>query len=127
MVRGEAHQTKVHYKGQEDDFIVFVEDVELFKKWKTDKSVPLAHFISSYKIFVTHKQGNQGTFDAASKSTLENEFGTSVDDKVIIQILEKGEAQNAEHVVAMTTDDVSHQFPERQGNKNDSQGPMVAH
>ncbi|CCF47281.1 shwachman-Bodian-Diamond syndrome protein [Colletotrichum higginsianum] len=114
MVRGEAHQTKVHYKGQEDDFIVFVEDVELFKKWKTDKSVPLAHFISSYKIFVTHKQGNQGTFDAASKSTLENEFGTSVDDKVIIQILEKGEAQNAE-------------FPERQGNKNDSQGPMVAH
>ncbi|GKT55363.1 shwachman-bodian-diamond syndrome protein [Colletotrichum tofieldiae] len=114
MVRGEAHQTKVHYKGQEDDFIVFVEDPELFKKWKTDKSVPLAHFISSYKIFVTHKQGNQGTFDAASKSTLENEFGTSVDDKVIIQILEKGEAHNAE-------------FPERQGPKNDSQGSMVAH
>ncbi|KAK1986528.1 shwachman-Bodian-diamond syndrome protein [Colletotrichum cereale] len=114
MVRGEAHQTKVHYKGQEDDFIVFVEDPELFKKWKTDKSIPLAHFISSFKIFVTHKQGNQGTYDAASKSTLENEFGTSVDDKVIIQILEKGDAQNTE-------------FPERQGNKNDSQGAMVAH
>lgn len=55
MVRGEAQQTKVHYKGKEDDFIVFVEDAELFKKWKSDKSIPLAHFISSFKIFVTHK------------------------------------------------------------------------
>ncbi|KAK1485940.1 shwachman-Bodian-Diamond syndrome protein [Colletotrichum cuscutae] len=114
MVRGEASQTKVHFKGQEDDFIIFVEDPDLYKKWKTDKSVPLAHFISSYKIFVTHKQGAQGQYDAASKSTLENEFGTSVDDEVIKQILEKGDTQNVE-------------FPDRQGPKNDSQGGMVAH
>ncbi|KAK1639163.1 shwachman-Bodian-diamond syndrome protein [Colletotrichum phormii] len=114
MVRGEASQTKVHFKGQEDDFIIFVEDAELYKKWKTDKTVPLAHFISSYKIFVTHKQGAQGQYDTASKSTLENEFGTSVDDKVIEQILEKGDTQHVE-------------FADRQGPKNDSQGGMVAH
>ncbi|WYZ34506.1 hypothetical protein EsH8_I_000782 [Colletotrichum jinshuiense] len=114
MVRGEAQQTKVHYKGKEDDFIVFVEDAELFKKWKSDKSIPLAHFISSFKIFVTHKQGAQGAYDAASKSTLENEFDTSVDDEVIKAILEKGDAQSVE-------------FPDRQGPKNDSQGGMVAH
>jgi hypothetical protein len=55
MTRGESVQTKVHYKGNDDDYIVFVDDVETWKKWKTDKSVALAHFMSSFKIFVTHK------------------------------------------------------------------------
>jgi hypothetical protein len=53
MARGETQQTKVHYKGS-DDFVIFVDDVELYQKWKTDKSIPLAHFISSFKIFLTH-------------------------------------------------------------------------
>ncbi|KAL0939287.1 SDO1-like protein C21C3.19 [Colletotrichum truncatum] len=114
MVRGEAQQLKVHYKGQADDFLVFVEDPELFKKWQSDKSVPLAHFVSAFKIFVTHKQGAQGTYDAASKASLDNEFGTHVDEEVIKVILEKGETQVSE-------------FPERQGPKNDSKGPLVAH
>jgi len=109
MVKGEAKQTKVHFKGQDDDFVVFVDDPETFKKWKADKSIPLAHFISSFKIFVTHKQGAQGQLDGASKSTLENQFGTHVDDEVIKQILEKGTSQEVE-------------FPDRQGPKNDSQG-----
>ncbi|RGP75011.1 shwachman-bodian-diamond syndrome [Fusarium longipes] len=113
MARGETTQTKVHYKGS-DDFVIFIDDVETYQKWKTDKSIPLAHFISSFKIFLTHGQGVQGTLDAASKAALENEFGTSVDDDVIKQILEKGETQNTE-------------FPERQGNKNDNKGPLIAH
>ncbi|KAL4729829.1 hypothetical protein ACLX1H_001858 [Fusarium chlamydosporum] len=95
MARGETQQTKVHYKGS-DDFVIFIDDVETYQKWKTDKSIPLAHFISSFKIFLTHGQGVQGTLDAASKAALENEFGTSVDDDVIKQILEKGETQTTE-------------------------------
>jgi ribosome maturation protein Sdo1 len=95
MARGETQQTKVHFKGS-DDFVIFIDDVETYKKWKTDKSIPLAHFISSFKIFCTHGQGLQGTLDAASKAALENEFGTSVDDDVIKQILEKGVTQNTE-------------------------------
>lgn len=55
MARGETVQNKAHYKGKEDDFLVFIDDMEAFNKWKTDKSVPMAHFISSFKIFVTHK------------------------------------------------------------------------
>lgn len=55
MVKGAATTAKVHYKGSAEDFLVFVDDIETFKKWKSDKSVPLAHFISSYKVFVTHK------------------------------------------------------------------------
>ncbi|KAK6078131.1 shwachman-Bodian-Diamond syndrome protein [Seiridium cupressi] len=108
MVKGEASQTKVHFKGKEDDFIIFIDDVSDFKKWQSDKSVPLAHFISAFKVFVTHSQGTQGQFDGASKSTLENEFGTSNDEEVIKQILEKGTLQES-------------QFPDRQGPKNDAQ------
>ena len=38
----------------------------------------------------TSRQGNQGTMDTASKGTLEYEFGTSRDDDVVQQILERG-------------------------------------
>lgn len=36
------------------------------------------------------RQGNQGVLDAASKASLESEFGTSKDEEVVKQILEKG-------------------------------------
>lgn len=55
MTRGEASQAKVHYKGKDEDFLVFVDDSEDFKKWLEDKSTPLAHFVSSFKIYITHK------------------------------------------------------------------------
>lgn len=44
-----------HYKGKDEDFIVFVDDVKAAKDWKTDKSIPLAQVVSAFKIFVTHK------------------------------------------------------------------------
>ncbi|PNY26985.1 SDO1-like protein [Tolypocladium capitatum] len=96
MTRGETMQSKVHLKGQHDDFLVFVDDVDTFKKWKSDKSIPLAHFISSFQIFLTHKQGTQGTLNAASKGTLESEFDTNDEDEVIKKILEDGTMQTAE-------------------------------
>ncbi|KAI0019555.1 shwachman-Bodian-diamond syndrome protein [Xylariomycetidae sp. FL0641] len=108
MTKGEAHQAKIHFKGKEDDFIVFVDDMETYKKWQSDKSVPMAHFVSTFKVFVTHKQGAQGQMDGASKSTLENEFGTATDDEVIKKILESGSVQETE-------------FPGRGGPKNDAQ------
>lgn len=43
-----------------------------------------------------NRHGAQGVLDAASKLTLENEFGTSKDDEVIIKILEGGEVQASE-------------------------------
>jgi len=55
MTKGEASQIKVHFKGRDEDFIVFIDDVDTYKKWKGDKSIPLAHFVASFKIFVTHK------------------------------------------------------------------------
>jgi Shwachman-Bodian-Diamond syndrome (SBDS) protein len=55
MTRGESTQFKVHYKGKEDDFVVFVDDVDTYKKWQSDKSIAMAHFMSSFKVFITHK------------------------------------------------------------------------
>ena len=115
MPRGEASIIKVHYKGKNDDFLVFVEDADEYKKWKNgDTSIALANFISAFKIFVTHKQGSQGTYDTASKATLSSEFDTEDEDTIIKAILTKGTAQEA-------------QLNERQGVKNDSMGSMAAH
>lgn len=55
MARGEGTQSKIHYKGKEDDFIVFAESAEDVKNWKKDHSIPLAQVVNSFKIFVTHK------------------------------------------------------------------------
>jgi ribosome maturation protein Sdo1 len=114
MTRGETSQAKIHFKGQNDDFLVFVDDVELYKKWQSDKSVPLAHFVSLFSVFVTHKQGAQGTYDSASKAMLASEFDTEKEDDVIKKILEEGNLQIME-------------MPARQGVKNESQGALGAH
>ncbi|TLD24927.1 hypothetical protein PspLS_05435 [Pyricularia sp. CBS 133598] len=114
MTKGEAVTTKIHFKGKQDDFVIFVDDVNEFKKWQGDKSVPMANFISSFKIFVTQAHGATGRLDAASQQMLDTEFGTHVDEDVIKQILEKGDLKESK-------------FPERQGPKNDSMGPMSAH
>ncbi len=42
------------------------------------------------------RHGAQGQMDTASKSTLENEFGTQNDEEAIKQILEKGTLQESE-------------------------------
>ena len=42
------------------------------------------------------RHGAQGQLDGASKSTLENQFGTSNEDEVIKVILEKGTVQESE-------------------------------
>ncbi|KAF5125981.1 SDO1-like protein C21C3.19 [Metarhizium anisopliae] len=133
MTRGESTQTKIHYKGDDDDFLVFVEDVDQYKQWlKGDTSIPLAQFVSSFKIFLTHRpprspsveeppadrpfcrQGAQGTYDAAPKNVLYSEFGTDDDDEVIKKILKGGSMQTME-------------MPGRQGVTNESMSSMKTH
>ncbi|KAB5546832.1 ribosome maturation protein [Coniochaeta sp. 2T2.1] len=102
MSRG-AQLTRVHYEGTNDDYYVLLDNVDDYKKWLTDKSVPLAEVVSSFKIFCKHKRGNQGMYDAASNADLDNEFGTHVDSEVIDKILRQGvlaEGQIAERHVS---------------------------
>ncbi|KAI9875254.1 MAG: hypothetical protein M1823_007517 [Watsoniomyces obsoletus] len=114
MPRGNVGVTKVFFKGNTEDFIVFVESVEDLAKWKQDSSIPLAQVVDSFKIMITHKHGAQGQLDGASKATLENEFGTSNEDECIKQILQKGQVQKSEN-------------HERGGDRNDTMGSRIAH
>ncbi|KAL1611974.1 hypothetical protein SLS60_000197 [Paraconiothyrium brasiliense] len=114
MPRGNEQQTKVHYKGKEEDFIVFVESADAVKEWKKDSSIPLAQVVGGWKVFITHKHGNQGILDSASNSQLENEFGTHKEEDVVKQIIEKGDLQETD-------------AKERQGDTNITKGPSIAH
>jgi hypothetical protein len=55
MARGDAAQTKVHFQGQSEDFVVFVDNAEAVKNWKNDSSIPLAQVVSGFKVFTTDK------------------------------------------------------------------------
>ncbi|KAF2127905.1 DUF1960-domain-containing protein [Dothidotthia symphoricarpi CBS 119687] len=114
MARGNDSQVKVHYQGKDEDFIIFVDDVEAVKKWKEDSSIPLAQVVSGFKVFVTDKHGTQGILNTAANSTLENEFGTHNEDEVMKQILQKGSISHSEN-------------SERQGDTNMTKGGTIAH
>lgn len=55
MPKGGASVTKIHYKGSNDDFIVFAESAADVEAWRKDSSIPLAQVVSSFKIMLTHK------------------------------------------------------------------------
>jgi hypothetical protein len=55
MTRGDVTHVKVHYKGNDQDFVIFVDSVDDYQKWRGDKSVPLAQVVSSFKVFTTLK------------------------------------------------------------------------
>ncbi|KAF2177709.1 putative RNA binding protein [Zopfia rhizophila CBS 207.26] len=114
MPRGNDAQTKVHYKGSEDDYVIFVDSAQAVQDWKKDSSIPLAQVVSGWKVFVTHKQGTQGILDAASNGSLDSEFGTHKEEDVVKIILEKGTVQETEN-------------KERQGDTNITMGPTIAH
>ncbi|KAJ5483002.1 hypothetical protein N7539_006448 [Penicillium diatomitis] len=127
-MRANDQTHKIFFKGQSEDFIVFVDDLEILKKWKGDRSIPLTDVLNGWKIFVTHglvsltltfqtetldiTHGAQGVLDTASKTALENEFGTSKEEECIVKILENGDYQTT------TT-------RERDGSKNDSKGSVA--
>ena len=91
------------------------------------------------------RQGTQGIHDAASNGALDSEFGTHKEEEVIKQILEKGTVQETEvslpprsppflsypvlsssTYVAVNADFLG-QNRERQGDRNITQGPTIAH
>ena len=109
-----AEHTKVIYKGKEDDFAVMVDSPKELENWKKDSSIPLTNVVSSFKVFVSHKQGAQGRMDGASNQSLENEFGTHSEDECIKKILLGGSAQ------------VKSNF-ERHGDTNMADGGLSAH
>ncbi|KAJ6109404.1 hypothetical protein N7486_001639 [Penicillium sp. IBT 16267x] len=45
----------VFYKRKSDDFIVYVDDLEILQKWKHDRSIPLSDVLNGWKILVSHR------------------------------------------------------------------------
>ncbi|KAE8307115.1 hypothetical protein RU639_013823 [Aspergillus parasiticus] len=114
MTRGNTRQSKVFYKGPTEDFVIMVEDVTAVQNWRRDHSVPLAQVLDGWKIFTSRQHGPQGIHNEASRATLEREFGTSNYNDVISRILNQGEIQENINT-------------ERQGIRNESQGPRGIH
>ncbi|KAL5365851.1 DUF1960-domain-containing protein [Aspergillus floccosus] len=110
MARGNTMQAKVFYKGRTEDFVIMVEDATAVREWRRDHSTPLAHVLDGWKIFTSHQHGPQGIHDEASRATVEHEFGSSNVDEAIFTILNEGEIQENVNT-------------ERQGIRNESQGP----
>ena len=54
-MRGNAMTCRVHLKGKEDDYVIFVDNAKAVKDWKSDRTIPLAQVVNGWKIFVTHK------------------------------------------------------------------------
>jgi hypothetical protein len=52
-MRGNDPQVKVHFKGSNDDFIIFVDSAKAVQDWKSDSTIPLAQVVSGWKVFVT--------------------------------------------------------------------------
>jgi len=74
MTRGNGEQTKVVYKGKNEDFIVFIESVGNLNKWKKDPSIPLLDVVDSFKVFRTHKYDLPSS-PAAPRTVLTNLVG----------------------------------------------------
>lgn len=88
-----ASPHKIFYKGEQSDFVVFIENPDLVKKYKGgDSTLPLIDIVSIYKVFVNRQGGVEGVLDEASKEELQNEFGKDANvDAVIKKIIFEGE------------------------------------
>lgn len=96
MPTGVGIQNRVFYHGKDEDFIVLVAGEKQLEDWKkSENTMALVDVVEHFTIYVTHRQGAQGKLDKASKSSLENEFGSSVVDDAIIRVLKAGEFQHA--------------------------------
>jgi len=130
-MKGAAEPTIVHFRGEKDDWVVFIDEPDQYKEWKQaqqddakdeqqaddakDAKFDVPLFVEGKDaIFVTNSHGPQGTKNTASKSMIASEFGTEDKSLAIKHILLKGTL-------------VEIKMSERQGSKNDSMGAMSAH
>jgi len=99
-----------------DEFMVIVDETE-YKRWVEDKSVAMALVVDSFDVFHSG-QGSQGKLMRPSKQQLETIFGSSKEEDVVLQVLEKGELKAGESF----SKEVSGFNPARGGNSIDTRG-----
>ncbi|GMM43854.1 Rtc3 protein [Pichia kluyveri] len=93
-----SSQTRVFYKGNKEDFLVFIDDVDEYEKYVHGvSSIPLSAVLANFDVYRSITgNGSSGQLDIASKQTLNEEFGdfNSVEDEIIPKILKNGQLQN---------------------------------
>lgn len=105
---------RIFYKGDEADFVVFIENTDLIEKYKKgDTTIPLIDIVGIYKVFINRQGGNEGVLDEASKQELSSQFGTSDVDEIIKKILKEGSSKSGANVSrggASTNDSIGSGF-----------------
>lgn len=86
---------KVFLKGDDSDFIAFVDSPKSLEEYKKDSTVPLSDVVSVFKVFTNRTRGSEGVLEEASKLELSNQFGTSNVEDVILEILKNGEDKSS--------------------------------
>ncbi|THH29660.1 hypothetical protein EUX98_g4519 [Antrodiella citrinella] len=96
--------SKVVYKPdtQSTDEYTVIVNLEEFKKWKEgDTSIPLTEVVDSFQVFFSN-QGTQGILGQASNQQLDSTFGTHKDIDVVLQLLDKGTAQQSDSIASQS-------------------------
>ncbi|SCU83650.1 LAMI_0C04038g1_1 [Lachancea mirantina] len=90
-----SSELKYFYKGQETDFVIFVESQAAVEEYlKAPAISKLTETVGVFKIFTNQQgEGAEGELGEASKSQLENEFGKHIKvEQAIDRILREGSA-----------------------------------
>lgn len=91
--------TIAFYKGESQDFLVFVESEEAVKEFFKDSTIPLAEAVGTFKVYTSESgRGVDGVLHEAAKRDLENEFGKKPKEEIIQEILKKGTYQKNKNV-----------------------------
>lgn len=89
-------QTRAFYRGNKEDFIVFLDDIDALEQYKTDTTVPLSQVVGNFDVYKSFTGGSSGMLEKASNQELSEEFGdfNSVVDDIIPKIIKNGQIQN---------------------------------
>lgn len=94
----QPQQQYAFYKGENGDFIVFIDSEDALTKYAGgDTTVPLSQIVSNFEVYKTITgRGSSGKLVIASDSEIAEEFGDfkNLDADIIPQILKKAKVQN---------------------------------
>ncbi|CCH44132.1 hypothetical protein BN7_3690 [Wickerhamomyces ciferrii] len=90
-----SNPVKVFYKGDSQDFVVFVESEEIASKYTEDSTIPLVDVVGTFKVYSPESgRGVEGVLHEASNRDLENQFGKKPVEDVIKFIIHEGTFKN---------------------------------
>jgi len=90
-MRATEPSARIHYKGSNNNFVMFAVSPEAFRKYRKDSSVPLTEVLDAFTVYTTGHHGSQGILEQASHGQLDAEFGTHEQEVCARRVLAHGE------------------------------------